>query len=80
MPVSALRLPASVSRTRARLEDGHGDFLSIPRSCIRAGALAGITVPRLTRYLALARSGLYWMRPDVGRAATTVPAETQFLL
>ncbi|MBD3240090.1 MAG: hypothetical protein GF331_05850, partial [Chitinivibrionales bacterium] len=47
---------------------------------IRKGTTGSLTVPRMARWLALARPSLYWMEPRVGQEPSDVPAQTQFLL
>lgn len=72
------RLPSGVDYSRAPGIDG--GFLQAKPSVFRRGHTGPVTLPRLRRFLALRRDGLYWMHPAFGRTTGDVPAQTQFLL
>ncbi|MFC5529744.1 Sip1-related alpha-galactosidase [Cohnella yongneupensis] len=50
------------------------------RGSYDSGAATPVGLQGVKRWLALARTDLYWMEPSVGVALREVPAETQFML
>ncbi len=75
-----LRAPAGCSRVVTDESRGIGAFVRVSGRLLRAGETGAMGLPRMSRWLALARPALYWMEPRVGHDAAAIPLETQFLL
>lgn len=55
-------------------------WVRVPRAVLRRGATGVIGLPGLARFLSLWRLDVYWVRPQYGRSAAAIPADTQMLL
>jgi len=75
-----LSLPEEAEIIHEQNEHLSGYYIKLPKGDLEKGFVEGITLAKMTRYLALERYLPWWIRPFFGSDESKLPEEVYFLL